>query len=103
LGISLLRIVALSIPPLFPCGVGAPGCTASEFWVSFDLKTPTGCVGEVQVEVVHLIVCHGVNLLFYELHGKEVARNVKHDAAVGEARLVGDGALWQQGALVSEL
>ena len=56
------------------------------------LHAPALVVGQVPMETVHLVICHHVEHALYLVDGKEMAGAVEHEAAVGEARTVGDGA-----------
>ena len=48
-------------------------------------------LGQVQVQDVHLDRGHAVEVAFDDLDGLEMAADVDHQAAPGEAGLVGDG------------
>ena len=56
-----------------------------------DLDAPALVVGEVQVQHVELQHRDAVEVVEHVVDREEVAGDVEHRAAVGEARLVGDG------------
>lgn len=63
----------------------------------FLIYAPSLVVGEVPVQAVHVVERHHVDVGFHLVNGEEVAAHVEVDAAVGEARLVGDDRGRQQG------
>ena len=88
--VVLLAVVAVGTPPLLPCVVGTPCREVGEAWVFLYLDAPSGTVGQVPVEAVHLEACQGVELLLDELLAGEVPRVVKVQATVLESGRVLD-------------
>ena len=66
--------------------------TAVSFGHDVDLDAPALVVGEVQVQHVELVEREQVDVLLHLVDGEEVARDVEHRAAPGEARMIGDAA-----------
>ena len=96
----LLRVVVGAIlvvgPVLAVFQVGVPRIAAfrghrNQFRVFFHLHAPALVVGQVPVEVVHLVVRHQPQHLFHLFDGEEMAAHVEHESAIGEARRVVDG------------
>ena len=54
-----------------------------------------GIVVEVNVECVHLVVCHEVYILVQEADGDELAAAVEHEAAHLIVGVVNDCTLWE--------
>ncbi|CAM2925398.1 hypothetical protein STAL104432_07815 [Streptomyces albus] len=60
-----------------------------EFRPGLDGDAPALVVGEVQMQVIHLVAGDGVDVLLDVLHRHEVPAHVEHRAAVAVARRVG--------------
>ena len=69
----------------------APGRDLGELRARRHLETPALVVGQVQMDHVEPVHPGPVDHLEHEVLGLEVPRDVEHDAAPAQARLVGDG------------
>ncbi len=90
LGVVAPAVAGAAPAPCGPVGVGAPGGDLRELGIAVDRDAPARGVGQVPVHAVELVAGHQVELLHDELLRAEVARDVEHQAAPGEARGVGD-------------
>src|SRR5690606_18310043 len=66
------------------------GSMAGELGMCLESEAPGLVVREVQVQRVELEVCGPLDEAFDDLHALKVARDVEHDASMGEARGVTD-------------
>ena len=76
-------------------GVGRHGTDAREARIFLHLPAPTLVFGEVEVELVEFVHRHEVEHALDLVDAEKVAGHVEHEAAVGEARAVGDGQTGQ--------
>ena len=76
--------------PLPPGVAHPPGGLRRQLRVRLDLQPPAGGVGQVQMEDIELDLRKRVDLLEDEILVPEMAGDVQHDAAPGEAGIVDD-------------
>ncbi len=89
-------VFAVAIPPLFPVGIGTPGCKFCQQRVFLDFNPPACRIREVQMQTVNFIECQCVYLFFHKFLGEEMAGYVEHQSAISETGRVlhfngGDG------------
>ena len=85
LAVVVLRVVATASAVCL-----GQAAVLSQARPALDLDAPALVVGEVQVQDVELEQGHVVDVALHVVDAEEVARDVEHRAAVGEARVVGD-------------
>ena len=76
-------------------GVRRHGTDRGQPRIFFHFPTPTLVFGEVEVELVEFVHRHEVEHAFNLVDAEKVAGHVEHEAAIGEARAVGDGQAGQ--------
>ena len=76
-------------------GVGRHGTDRGQPRIFFHFPTPTLVFGEVEVELVEFVHRHEVEHAFDLVDAEKVAGHVEHEAAIGEARAVGDSQAGQ--------
>ena len=70
----------------------APRRRVGESGIALDLHAPTLIVSQMDVKIVHIMERHHVNVAFHRVEGHEMAGHVEMHAAIGELRVVYDGA-----------
>lgn len=65
-----------------------------QFWNSWDVQSPAFIVGQVEVQFVQFVHCHGVNHLDDLVCWHEVPGNIDVDPSVVESRQVVEGSTW---------
>ena len=83
------------VPPLTPVALCTIGSLLGEFGMALHLKSPSSCIGEVEMHTVELVMSHGIDLLHHKLLAEEMTAEVEHEATVLESWSVGNPGRWQ--------
>ena len=90
LGVKIRAVLGVGpVAAVFHVGkptVGGDGTDGSKTRIFLDFNAPSLVLGEMPVEVVHLVDGHEVEKTFYLFHAEEMAALIEHEAAVGKAR-----------------
>ena len=92
--VAVLAVFAI-VPPLTPVALCTIGCLLGEFGMTLYLKSPSSCIGEVEMHTVELVMSHGIDLLHHKLLAEEMTAEVEHEATVLESWSVGNPGRWQ--------
>ena len=88
---TFFQVLAVGIPPFLPVLTCTPCGKVGQAWILLDFDTPSGRIGQVDVQTVELVVCHCINLLLHEVQTEEMTGNIEHHTTIFKARFVGNG------------
>ena len=84
------RVIAVGIASEH--GAAAPSAGVGQLGITLDLHAPPLVIGEMEVELVHIVHRHHIEIAFHRIEGDEVAAHIEVHAAVGELRMVNDAS-----------